>query len=113
MTPQFVFVQQGDILNYTNNTAKTINPGDPVPMASAFGIATGNGIAAGASGPVVVRGVFLGPADSTVAYSEGDKLYWDATNKFITNNATGTVYAGYAAQAKTAGVASGYLKLNY
>lgn len=46
MTPQFVFYQSGDILDYTNNTANTINPGDPVPMADAFGIAVGNGIAA-------------------------------------------------------------------
>ena len=113
MTPQFVFVQQGDIINYTNTTASFINPGDPVPMANAFGIATGNGIAPGASGSVVVRGVFIGPADPAVAFNEGDKLFWDPTNKFITNNATGTEYAGYAAQSKSTGVANGYLKLNF
>lgn len=113
MTPQFVFVQQGDIINFTNTTANTIHPGDPVPMADAFGIATGDGIAPGATGPVIVRGVFLGPADPAVAYSQGDKLYWDPANQWITNNATGAGYAGYAAQAKSTGAASGYVKLHF
>lgn len=113
MAPQFVFIQQGDIITYTNATQNPINSGEPVPMAGAFGIATGDGIAAGSSGPVVVRGIFLGPADPAAVFSEGDKLYWDAANKFITNNATETSYAGYAAQAKAAGVSQAYLKLNY
>lgn len=112
MTPQFVFIQEGDIMNYTNNTANAINPGDPVPWADAFGVAV-YGIPVGAVGQVVVHGVFLGPCDPTVTFSEGDKLYWDTTNKFITNNATDTDYAGYAAQPKATGVNQAYLKLNY
>jgi predicted RecA/RadA family phage recombinase len=111
-TPQFVFVQEGDIVSYTNNTVNMINPGDPVPWADAFGVAV-YGIAPGATGQVVVHGVFLCPADPAAVFSEGDKLYWDAANKFITNNATGTNYAGYAAQAKVAGAGQAYLKLNF
>ncbi|QDR81350.1 DUF2190 family protein [Sporomusa termitida] len=113
MTPQFVFTQQGDIIDFTNTTANPIRPGDPVPLAGAFGVATGDGIAPGATGPVVVRGVFLGPADPAVAYGQGDKLYWDPANQRLTNNATDTVYAGYAVQAKSAGTGNGYVKLHF
>lgn len=113
MTPQFGFVQQGDIIDFTNTTDNPILPGDPVPLAGAFGIATGNGIAPGATGPVVVRGVFLGPANPAVTYGQGDKLYWDPVNHWLTNNATDTVYAGYAVQAKSTGTGSGNVKLHF
>jgi predicted RecA/RadA family phage recombinase len=113
MNPQFGFVQQGDIIDITNTTDNPIRPGDPVPLAGAFGVATGNGIAPGATGPVVVRGVFLGPANPAVAYGQGDKLYWDPTNHWLTNNATDTVYAGYAVQAKSTGIGNGYVKLHF
>ena len=113
MTPQFVFTQQGDIIDFTNTTENPIRPGDPVVLVGAFGVATGNGIAPGATGPVVVRGVFLGPADPTVAYIQGDKLYWDPANHWLTNNATDTAYAGYAAKAKSTGIGNGYVKLHF
>lgn len=113
MTPQFGFVQQGDVIDFTNTTDNLILPGDPVPLTGALGIATGNGIEPGATGPVVVRGVFLGPADPAVAYGQGDKLYWDPANHWLTNIATDTVYAGYAVQAKSTGAGSGYVKLHF
>jgi predicted RecA/RadA family phage recombinase len=113
MTLQFVFTQQGDIIDFTNTTDNPILPGEPVLLAGAFGIATGNGIAPGAIGPVVVRGVFQGPADPSVAYSQGDKLYWDPVNRRLTNNATDTAYAGYAVKAKSTGSGSGYVKLHF
>ena len=113
VTPIFVFVQQGDILNYTNNTASQISPGDPIPMAACFGVAVGNVIAPGATGAVVVHGVIQGPADPTTAFNQGDKLYWDHTNKFITNNATGTDIAGYAWSPKGIGYILAEVKLPY
>jgi predicted RecA/RadA family phage recombinase len=113
MTPQFVFTQQGDIIDFTNTTENPINSGDPVLMTGVFGVATGNGIAPGATGPVVVRGIFLGPADPAIAYNQGDKLYWDSANRRLTNNATDTAYAGYAVKAKSTGAGSGYVKLHF
>lgn len=113
MTLQFVFVQRGDILDLTNTTEKFIYPGEPVLMGGAFGVATGDGIAPGATGPVVVHGVFQGPANPAVAYGQGDKLYWDPVNQWLTNNATDTVYAGYAVKAKSTGTGNGYVKLHF
>lgn len=125
-TPVLTVIEEGTIMDYTNTTANTINPGDPVPMAACFGVAIPAGgipgipgtpipagIAPGATGPVVVRGVVQGPADSTVSFNNGDKVYWDPANKFFTSNATGTDVAGYAWAAKATGVNVARVKLPY
>lgn len=48
--------------------ASSIHRGDPVLLAGTFGIATGDEMAPGTTGPVVVRGVLQGPANPAVAY---------------------------------------------
>ncbi|MBP2655399.1 MAG: hypothetical protein H6Q73_2968 [Firmicutes bacterium] len=112
MAIQCTYYQEGNIIDYENTGSSALSAGDPVPMTDAFGVAV-YGIDAGATGPVVINGVFIVTADSTVSYAAGDKLYWDSTNKLFTTSATSTTYAGYAAKAKDTGTTVGYLKLNY
>jgi predicted RecA/RadA family phage recombinase len=110
--PTGVFIQEGDIMNYTNAGASALNNGDVVTGAGACGIVTGNGIAIGATGPVVVHGVFQLPAASAVSWAAFDKLYWDATNACLTNVTTNNTYIGFAQAAKATAVTIAQVKLN-
>ena len=85
------YVQVGDVLDYTATSA--VARGDAVVIGSNIvGIALDD-IAANATGPVAIRGVFL-VTKASVGISQGDKLYWDASSeKFTTSSGT---FAGYA-----------------
>jgi len=120
------YIETGNIMEYTNTGSTELSPGDPVPMAGAFGVAIPSGgtsgqggasvsmgIAPGATGPVVVHGVVSGPANSTEAFAQGQQLYWNATNGNFDSSATGNTPAGYAWMAKASGVAVAQAKLPY
>ena len=87
------YVQVGDVLDYTATSA--VARGDAVVIGSNIvGIALDD-IAANATGPVAIRGVFL-VTKASVGISQGDKLYLDASGKFTTSPGTGNPFAGYA-----------------
>jgi predicted RecA/RadA family phage recombinase len=110
--PTGVYLAEGDILDYTNSGSSALNNGDVVTGAGACGVVTGNGIAVGATGPVVVHGVYQLPAVTTVSWAAFDKLYWDATNICLTNVTTGNTFIGYALNAKITASAAALVKLN-
>ena len=89
------YVQVGDVLNYTATSA--VARGDAVVIGSNIvGIALDD-IAANATGPVAIRGVFLVTKASGAAISQGAKLYWDAqSGNFTASSASGAKFAGYA-----------------
>lgn len=89
------YVQVGDVLDYTATSA--VARGDAVVIGSNIvGIALDD-IAANATGPVAIRGVFL-VTKASDGISQGAKLYWDATSgNFTTSSASGAnPFAGYA-----------------
>ena len=110
--PTCLYIQEGDIINYTNGGASALNNGDVVATAGASGIVTGNGIAVGATGPLVVHGLFQCPADPSVAWAALDKLYWNFTSNFLTNVSSGNTYIGFAQAAKLTTVTTAAVKLN-
>ncbi|MEM6553519.1 MAG: DUF2190 family protein [Planctomycetota bacterium] len=48
-----------------------------------------------------LRGVFELTSDTGTAYTQGDLLYWDDTNKRVTKTATSNTLVGFAAADKT------------
>ena len=71
------FVQPGGVLVIEHTTGSQINSGDVVAFGSVIGVAATD-IPDGESGSVQIEGVFeLGKAGGT-AWSQGDKLVWDA-----------------------------------
>jgi|GEM_PF-2063616 len=110
--PTGVYIGEGDILDYTNSGASTLNNGDVVIGTGACGVVTGNGIAVGATGPLVVHGLYQLPAASAISWATLDKLYWDTTNGCLTNVVASNILIGYAAKPKSAGVTIGYIKFN-
>ena len=98
-----VFVQKGNVMDYTNGGTEAIAYLEVVPLVTRIGIAQ-EPIAVGATGSVGLDGVYQLPADSTAAFVAGDALYWDDTANKLTKTATDHTPAGFAFAAKaTAG----------
>jgi predicted RecA/RadA family phage recombinase len=112
VAPQATFYQEGDIIDYTNSGTAAISAGDIVALINRCGVAVVD-IAVGATGGVAVEGIFTAPADSTVSYGYGDKLYYDAARKVLTNAAANNTPAGWAARAKATGDSVAYWGLDW
>lgn len=110
------YVQDGDILDYTNTSGSTIASGTPVVMGNIIGVALAD-IANNATGSVAIEGVFNLPKVTGSAWTIGSKLLWDASaGKFDVGTATpatGDVSACCVAAASAASAATtGAVKLN-
>lgn len=78
-----------------------VNAGAGVLKGAIFGVAQ-NTYASGATGVLALGGVFtnLVKASGTgEAWSVGDRLYWNDTNKNLTKTSTGNFCVGYALEA--------------
>lgn len=82
------YVQDGDVLDYTNTSGSTITSGTPVVMGNIIGVALAD-IANNATGAVAIDGVFTLPKVTGSAWTVGSKLLWDASaGKFDVGTAT-------------------------
>lgn len=73
--------------------------GEGVKMGSQFGVATTD-IANGAAGEIMVVGVHELTALGAEAWTDGQKVYWDDTNKRCTVTASTHLLIGHAVGAK-------------
>ena len=96
-------VAPGTVVPYTNTGGAAIAANTVIEFAAMIGITTGI-IAPGATGTVAMSEVWTLPKDATVAVTQGDQLYWDATSDSVdktnTNVPCGKAYAS-ALQAGT------------
>jgi predicted RecA/RadA family phage recombinase len=102
------FVQKGEALDLTA----------PYDVASGGGFKVGAIIAiassAALSGASVVGnviGVYDVTSDTGAAWSIGDVVYWDDTNKRFTKTTTSNTKSGVAVAAKTSGATTGRVRL--
>ena len=97
-------VQEGKVMPYTNATGSAIAKGTVIEFAGMIGIALGD-IANGAVGQLAITEVWTLAKDATVAISQGDQLYWDATSNSVdktnTNIPCGKAFAAAAEAATT------------
>lgn len=109
----------GDEFPFTNpSTTVGIASGDVVAIGAVVGIALGD-ILPSSTGTVQVAGVFNGLAKKAPqVWSQGQELYWDATNKLFTTAkddggapAVAFVFAGWAYFDAASADATGYVKL--
>lgn len=103
------YIQDGDIINY-QNAGSAITAGSIVKFGSLVGIALVD-IATGATGSVMLEGVFKVVKATGAAWAQGDQLYWDATNSNFTTTATANTPAGHAFEPAAVGDAVGYIRL--
>ena len=103
------FIQPGNVLDYTAGTAVTAGQAFLIGKRLAVALVA---IAAGATGEVAVTRVFSVIKKTTDVIAQGDLLYWDDTNKYLTSTSAGNTLAGYAAAAAGNGATSIAIKLN-
>ncbi|MDK2124153.1 DUF2190 family protein [Parachitinimonas caeni] len=103
------FVKSGQVMDV--RASSPIRSGEVVVLGKRLGVALGD-IAVNQLGAVQMQGVFLLPKNPADAVSQGDLLYWNASNRQLTSTASGNTLAGYAFAPAAAGSSSAELCLN-
>lgn len=89
-------LQEGDVITVTAPYALTSGGGCLV--GSLFGVAV-NTAASGAEAQIAMTGVVSIAKTSALAIAQGDKLYWDNTNKVVNKTSSGNTFVGVAVAA--------------
>jgi len=111
MSKAISYVQNGEILDWINDTGSDVAYRDVIPSGGRIFVA-GENIKAGNTGSVNTEGVYELPTDNTTTFTTGDTLYWDATNGILTK--TPTAYkAGYATATKIQADTTAMVKIDY
>lgn len=95
------FLQEGDTLEFTAPSGG-VTSGSGVKIGDTFGVAQVT-VAQGVTFNMRIKGVVLLPKAGTITPAQGVKLYWDDTNKNVTNSASGNTLIGVHASAVAAG----------
>ena len=103
------YVQIGDTVTLAAPYA--VLSGQGALVGSFFGVASSD-VANGADGEFAVDGVFDLAVLSTDVVTQGQKIYWDNTNKRCTSTASGNSLIGGALTAKASGVSLVRVRLN-
>ncbi len=98
-------------IRWTNGTGSDVSSGDIVQLPDMIGIACGD-IANGASGQLEIVREHELPANAAEAWSQGIRLYVDASTSKLTAIASGNRYAGLAAADKAATATTALLLVN-
>lgn len=110
------FVQEGDIINWTNGTGAAVASGDVVAVGQLLGVAL-VAIAIGAAGSVALEGVFTVPKVSGAVITVGESLVWDVSvGKFDDNlavPAAGDISGAAAVAFESAGNGVTTLKVRF
>jgi predicted RecA/RadA family phage recombinase len=104
------FVQSG--VNLTLTAPYAVTSGQGALVGSLFGVASTD-LANGASGEFVTLGVFDLPKATGEAWTVGQKIYWDNTNRRTTTTLTSNTLIGVAMLAAIAGATTGRVRLGW
>ena len=78
------FIQPGEVIQYT--AGSNITAGTVVPIGNILGVALVD-IASGATGSVMIEGVFTAPKVSGAVIAQGESLVWDVSAGAFDDNA--------------------------
>ena len=103
------FVQPGDILSLTAPAGGVVS--GKAYLTGALLVVAVHSADAGGPFEGAVNGVFTLPKATGSAWTEGAKLYWNDTSKYVTVTATDNTFIGYAAAAAAAADTTGNVLL--
>jgi predicted RecA/RadA family phage recombinase len=104
------YVKPGNVLTLT--APYDVDSGDGALVDSIFGIATAD-VANGEEGEFQTVGVFDIAKRAGISFTQGEKVYWHAANKDVTDlDSAGTYLIGVATQAAAADDATARVRLN-
>lgn len=97
-------VREGKTMPYTNGTGSAIAVGTVIEFTGMIGVALGD-IANGATGELAISEVWTLAKETSLVITQGDLVYWDATNNRVdktnTNIPCGVAYASATTDATT------------
>lgn len=102
-----VVVQDGRTMNYT--AGSDVSAGDVIEFAGCIGVALAD-IASGETGALLMMGVVTLTKETGTAWTQGDALYWDATNNRLDKTNT-NIPAGICWEDAASGDATGKVSL--
>ena len=103
------YVQPGKVLNLTAPYQR--NTGQPAMIGSIFGVALAT-VANAVAGEFQVDGVWTLAKTAAQAWTLGDKIYWNAATKLVSNVATDGPLVGVATAAAANPSSTGTVRLN-
>lgn len=103
------FKQPGDVVTLTAPYTRTSGQGALV--GSLFGVALAD-VTSAAEGEFATEGVFELPKTSAQAWTQGQKIYWDNSNKRCDNDPTVGMLIGVATTAADNPSSTGIVRLN-
>lgn len=103
------YIQDGEVLTLT--APYTVASGAGAQVGSIFGVATAD-VASGAEGEFATEGVFDLAKTSAQAWTVGQKIYWDNSNKRCDTDGTVGMLIGVATAVAANPSSTGYVKLN-
>lgn len=95
----------------TVTAAAAITGGQFVVKGSAFGVASST-VAIGEQTELQLGGVFNLPKETGTAWTQGDVIYWDATNSRMTKTSSGNTKVGVAYDDAASAATTGNVRLN-
>lgn len=102
------FVQNGDVLQLV--APYDVASGAGALVGSQFGVAT-SAVTSGATGEFMTVGVHSLAKTSAQAWTQGQKIYWDNTNKRLDSDGTLGQFVGLATEAAANPSGTGKIKL--
>lgn len=103
------FIQDGDVLTVTAPYA--VSSGGGMLVGALFCVAL-VALASGASGSAATEGIWQLTKNSAEAWTVGQKVYWDDTNKRVTTTASGNTLIGVATAVAANPSSVGTVRLN-
>jgi predicted RecA/RadA family phage recombinase len=104
-------VQPGKFMEYAN-AGSAISSGSVVVLDGRIGVAVTDIAASTGAGTISVEGVYTLPKINSIAFTQGMRLFWDASPGELTNVGTGNTPAGYAFEAAAETATSCNIKLD-
>jgi predicted RecA/RadA family phage recombinase len=104
-----VYIQPGEVLTLTAPYTRTSGQGAQV--GSIFGVAC-NDVTSGAEGEFATEGVYRLAKTSAQAWTVGQKIYWDNSNKRCDTVSTVGILIGVATAVAANPSSTGNVKLN-